>query len=99
MYRIASRMLLVSAVSLAFPQISTAQILGGVAGNAANDVEVSCGSCCSVRNTGGKLVEARLALALGASATVRVGPGQSATWRTGGGCFSSGFGVFANYVN
>jgi hypothetical protein len=28
-----------------------------------------------------------------------VGPGQSATWSSGGGCFSSGFGVFANYAD
>ena len=70
-----------------------------MAGDAKDDVEVSCGSCCSVRNTGGRKVSARLSLALGASATVIVGPGQSATWSTGGSCFSSGFGVFANYAD
>ncbi|WP_460932402.1 hypothetical protein [Shinella zoogloeoides] len=99
MHRKMPAILLVSAISLVFSAVSSAQVLGGVAGTAAKDVEVTCGSCCSVRNIGSRLVEARLALALGASATLRVGPGQSSTWMSGGSCFSGGFGVFANYVD
>ncbi|TDK35182.1 hypothetical protein E2F50_13040 [Rhizobium deserti] len=78
---------------------ANAQVLGGVKGDAAGWVEVTCGGCCSVVNRhNSKRVDATLSLALGASSTVRAFPGQSKTWTLDGRCFTSGFAVFANFV-
>lgn|SRR6185295_17048478 len=80
-------------------QPTRAQIIGGASGSAAGWIEYGCGPCCFVRNMSSKRIRATLALALGASVTETVFPNQTKTFTLNGSCLTSGFGIFADFID
>jgi len=74
-----------------------AQYLGGVSGNAKGDVTAGCSTCCYVENKGSKAITATVVMALGASVTYTVAPGERQVFMLGSSCVTSGFGLVVNY--
>ncbi|HBX2114109.1 hypothetical protein ACVEIO_009565 [Klebsiella aerogenes] len=83
--------------SISLPSLA-GPILGGVVGNAKGEVSATCTPFCQVTNKSSKKVRAILALALGASISKDLNPGETFTFTMDGKTFDSAFGISVNYI-
>jgi hypothetical protein len=79
-------------------QTASAQYLGGIVGEAKGWVEGGCGPCCFVTNKSQKRIRATVSLALGASVTETVFPGDKKVFMLGNQCVTSAFGLHVDFI-